>query len=180
MEYEFVLTLNSVPAPDQKAVDALFEADCDDATLCYRLGRAYLDFSREASSFKEAVLSAIRDVKKAWPEAEVLCVDECDLVSQSDIARRIGRSRQQVYQYVNAERGPGDFPPPVYHLSEESPLWTWCSVAHWLRQNDMISEEVERQAWEVAIINNALELHNQRRFAPELADEVLQSIGDIY
>jgi len=45
--------------------NALFEAGCDDATASIRYGLLYLEFSRVSSSFKEAILSAIRDVRKA-------------------------------------------------------------------------------------------------------------------
>ncbi len=116
-------------------------------------------------------------MKKARVGADVLRVDNCDLVTQADIARRVGRSRQLVHQYITGERGPGGFPPPVCHVSDESPLWTWCEVAYWLWQNDMIKEDVVLEAQHIAIINAVLELHHQKQLAPDLINEVSQSVA---
>jgi len=176
-EHDFVLVLTGVPELDSRVEDALFEAGCDDATLSVRCGRTFLTFSRTAATLKDAILSAIRDVKKADIGADVLRVDDCNLVTQADIARRIRRPRQQIHQYITGERGPGGFPAPACHLCDESPLWYWCEVASWLWQNDMIKEEVLRAAEQVSIINAVLELRNQRQVDPQLADEVLHSIS---
>src|SRR5205823_13689194 len=89
----------------------------------------------------------------------------------------MGRSRQLVHQYLTGERGPGDFPPPVCQLADDSPLWAWCEVASWLRQNDMIKEHVLRAALEVAIINSVLELEHQKQRAPQLTREVLRAVA---
>ena len=66
--YEFSLILSGVDlTPDKE--NALFESGCDDATIAVRFGRVFLTFDRLAVSFKEAILKAIRDVKKAGVEA---------------------------------------------------------------------------------------------------------------
>ena len=175
-EHDFTLSLTGITELTQAAEDALFAAGCDDATISARSGRVFLTFSRVAPTLKDAILSAIRDVKKADIGAVVLRIDECNLVTQADIARRIGRSRQLVHQYIRGERGPSGFPPPACQLTDESLLWYWCEVAYWLRQNDMIKEDVLREAQEVAAINSVLELQQQRQWAPELVDEILQSV----
>src|SRR5712692_6543367 len=112
-EYDFTLVLTGFTELSSATEHALFEAGCDDATLSVRFGRVYLTFSRPAPTLKDAILSAIRDVRKAKIGADVLRVDNCDLITQSDVARRIGRSRQLVNQYITGSRGPGGFPPPV-------------------------------------------------------------------
>jgi hypothetical protein len=150
----------------------LFEAGCDDATLSVRCGGVYLTFSRTAAALKDAILSAIRDVTRAKIGAKVLRVDLCDLVAQAEIARRIGRSRQAVHQYMTGQRGPGGFPGSDCHIDDDSPLWTWCEVAVWLRANDMIKEEALREAQETAVINSTLEYVHQKERDPELAREV--------
>jgi hypothetical protein len=175
-EYDFALALAGVTELTPEIEDALFEAGCDDATPSVRFGRVYLTFSRTAPTLQEAIFSAMRDVKKAAVGADVLRIDTCDLVTQADIGRRIGRSRQLVHQYITGERGPKGFPPPVCHIADESPLWMWCEVAYWLRQNDMIKEDDLREARLVAMINNVLELKHQRRLDPQLAEEVLKSV----
>src|SRR4051812_30855413 len=106
-EHDFALVLTGVNAIDSRVEDALFAAGGDDATLSLRSGRAFLTFSRRAPSLKEAILSAISCVRKSGIGADVLRVDYCNLVTQSDIARKIGRSRQLVHQYMTGARGPG-------------------------------------------------------------------------
>ena len=175
-EYDFALVIGGVPELNAAVEDALFEAGCDDATLSIRYGLLYAEFSRTAASLQDAILSAVRDVRKAGVGAEVLRVDECDLVTPSEIARRIRRSRQLVFQYINAQRGPGGFPPPECHLSEGAPLWAWCAVSYWLAQNDIIRPEEGWNAEVVAAINNSLEAARQRRRHPDLVNEVAREL----
>ena len=106
----------------------------------------------------------------------VLRVDVCNLVTQSDIARKIGRSRQLVHQYMIGVRGPGGFPPPACNITENAPLWYWCEVAYWLWSNDLISQDVLQEAQEVAVVNSVLDLEHQRQIAPELTKEIMQSL----
>jgi hypothetical protein len=171
-EHEFVLVLSGVTELDPGIMDALFEAGCDDATPSVRFGRIYLTFAREAPSLKEAVLAAMRDVRRAGIGADVLCVDDCNLVSQSDIARRIGRTRQMIGQYVSGKRGPGNLPAPVCDIAEGHPLWRWCEVSYWLWQNGIVGEDVLNESRVVAVINSVLELLHQRQHDSSLVDEV--------
>lgn len=175
--HEFTLILTGITEVTTEAEDALFEAGCDDALISVRCGRLFLLFSRTASSLKDAILTAIRDVKAAKIGAEVLRVDACHLVSQADIARKIVRSRQLVHQYITGVRGPGGFPAPASGNTDTSPVWHWSEVAEWLYQNDMITEADFREALDVGVINSVLELENQRRRAPALADEVLRLVA---
>jgi hypothetical protein len=173
--HEFVLVLAGVTALDERLANALFEAGCDDATPSLRHGTIYLTFDREASSLKDAILSAIRDVMSTG--ATVKYVDDCNLVSQSDIARRIGRKRQQIEQYVSGKRGPGNFPGPVCYLTEGHPLWMWCEVSYWLCQNSIIGEDVLEESRVVAGINSVLDLIHQRQHDSGLLDEVFRLTG---
>jgi hypothetical protein len=176
-EYDFALVLDGIAQLTVEMENALFEGGCDDATISVRFGRVFLTFSRTATSFKEAILSAIRDVKKAKIGAEVLRIDVGNLVTQADIARHIGRSRQLVHQYLTGARGPGGFPSPACAITDGAPLWYWSEVAYWLWQNDMIQEDVLQKAQEVALINSALELQHQCDRNPVLTEEVLRETG---
>jgi len=176
-DYDFTLALTGVAEITREVEDALFAAGCDDATLSLRFGRVYLTFSRAADSLKDAILSAIADVHKAQIGANVLRVDECNLVTQAEIARNSGRSRQLIHQYIRGVRGPGNFPPPVCGLSTEPPLWYWCEVACWLAENNLIKQEMLRDAEELDVINNVLEMKHNREKKPELTNEVLRSLG---
>jgi hypothetical protein len=175
-EYDFALIVGGVPSLTTEVEDALFNAGCDDTTLSIQYGLLYVEFSRTAKSLKHAILSAIHDVQKAGVSAEVLRVDECSLVTASEIARRIGRSRQMVHQYMTGERGPGGFPPPECHLCEGSPLWAWCAVSYWLAQNDILRPEDSWNAEVVSAINNALEAARQRLRQPELVKEIAKEL----
>lgn len=177
-EHDFVLVLTGVTELTPEVENALFEAGCDDATISLRSGRVSLTFSRSAGSLKDAILSAIQNVRKSGIGADVLRVDECNLVTQAEIARRIGRSRQLVHQYITGTRGPGGFPPPACHITEAAPLWYWCEVAYWLWQNDMVAEDVVREAQVVDIINTVLEWQQQHRLEPDQAGEILRSLCD--
>lgn len=177
-EFDFALVLDGVFELTEAIENALFEAGCDDATLSVQYGRVYMEFSRTAESLKDAILSAIQDVRKANVGADVLRVDECNLVTPAEIARRIDRTRQQVHQYMTGQRGPGGFPPPVCYLTENAPLWAWCAVSYWLRQNDMIRPEVFQNAEVIEAINTALEIYQQRGRNPNLIEEIRRMVDD--
>jgi hypothetical protein len=172
-EHDFALVLTGITELTPEAEDALFQAGCDDGTVSVRSGRIYITFSRSAASLKDAILSAIQDVESAKIGAEVLRVDTCNLVTQADIARKIGRTRSLVYQYITSQRGPGGFPAPVCNITDGYPLWYWCEVAYWLRQNDMIKQDVATEAQEAALINTVLEMRYHRQVAPALSAEIL-------
>jgi transcriptional regulator with XRE-family HTH domain len=176
-EYDFALVLNGVPELTTEVENALFSAGCDDATFSIQYGHLYAEFSRVESSLQDAILSAIHDVQTARIGAEVLRVDECNLVTQAEIARRIGRSRQMVFQYISGQRGPGNFPPPECHLSEKAPLWAWCAVSYWLAQNNIIRPEESWNAEVVAAINNYLEAARQQERYPDLVRQIAEKVG---
>jgi hypothetical protein len=178
-EHDFALIIAGVPEFTERVENALFEAGCDDATFSIQYGQLHAEFSREAESLKEAILSAIADVRKADIGAEVLQVDDCNLVTQSDIARRIGRSRQLVHQYITGQRGPGNFPAPMCGLREDQPLWAWCAVSHWLAANNLIRAQVQHDALVVAVINNALEGRQQEEQDRELVKEIAGVVAGI-
>src|SRR5438445_11796888 len=104
--YCFTLLLTGIDDLTDEVANALFEAGCDDATPSMRNGVVRLGFDREAKTLKDALLTAIRDVKKSGVGAEVSRIDVDGLVTQSGIARRIRRSRQVVSQYITGQRGP--------------------------------------------------------------------------
>lgn len=175
-EHDFALIAAGIPELTQQVEDALFEAGCDDATLSMQYGLLYLEFSRSAKSLEEAIISAINDVEKAEIGAQVLRVDECNLVTASEIARRINRSRQLVHQYMTGKRGPGEFPPPECHLTDHAPMWAWCAVSHWLVQNNLLRPEEGWNAEVVDAINNYLEGERQRQRHPELLKRIQRDL----
>jgi hypothetical protein len=129
--HTFTLILSGVSEVTAELEDALFEAGCDDALLGSRDGVVFLDFSREASSFQEGVLSAIADVQSIG--ASIQRIEPDELVSMSEIARRTGRTRESIRLLATGLRGPGFFPPPVANLRQRSPIWRWTDAASWFQ-----------------------------------------------
>jgi hypothetical protein len=75
MEFEFAMTfkLDARRADPDELVERLGAAGCNDALVGIgRPGRIALHFTRDACSASEAVISAIRDVQAAIPEAEFI------------------------------------------------------------------------------------------------------------
>lgn len=171
-EFDFALVLDGIADLTDEVMNRLFDAGCGDATFSLRYGLVYAEFSREAESYQQAILTAIEEIRAARVNAEVLRVNACDLVTPANIARRIQRSRELVSQYISGNRGPGGFPAPECFLAEDKPLWTWCAVSYWLAQNNLIRPEVHRQAEFERIINGRLAAQRIRKANPELAAEV--------
>ncbi len=152
-EFEFVLVVDG-DVDDEATVDALFEAGCDDATFGSVDAVGFGEFEREADGFAEAVLSAITDVESV-DGVRVRRVEPDDLVTLSEIAERMGRTRESVRLLAAGERGAGDFPPPVSHLRSRFRLWRWSDVAVWA---GVVSDQERDRARFVALVNAALEL----------------------
>lgn len=128
--YEFKLVF-AVPAAID--VDALTErlaaAGCDDATLGVGLrGRVALLFAREAGSAAQAVLGAIRAVRRAVPEGRLLEASP-DLVGLTDVAELVGVSRQNVRKLLFAS---APAPPAPVHGGRPT-IWRLAKVLRWLR-----------------------------------------------
>jgi len=60
---QFTLILKNVDENTLGLEDALYAAHCDDALINFRNGTVFLDFNRKAPSFKEAIISAIKQVE---------------------------------------------------------------------------------------------------------------------
>ena len=84
-------------------------------------------------------------------------VDSDDFVTVPEIAERLGRSRQSVYQLVNGERGAGDFPAAVSSTRGKGKVWDWSEVAAWAG----VDYDHERAAT-IAAVNGALALRSAK------------------
>ncbi len=129
-EYEFTLrfVLPSPEADVDRIVDALYGHGCDDALIGIgRPGRLGLDFTRAAGSAREAVLSAIADVRKAVPGATLVEVTP-DLVGVADLATMFSCSRQNMWKLVMSRRSTA--PAPAHEGT--SSLWHLGPLLRWL------------------------------------------------
>lgn len=176
-EYDFALVIDGIGDLTDDVMDRLFKAGCDDATFSLRYGLVFAEFSREADSYSQALLSAISNVHAAGVGAGVLRVNTCDLVTPADIARRIDRSRELVSQYISGNRGPGKFPPPECFLADDKPLWMWCAVSYWLAENSLIRPEEYREAQFVWVVNEWLSSQRSRQENPELISQIEKALA---
>jgi hypothetical protein len=180
-EYEFTLILSGVQELTPRVLDAFYEAGCSDALFGMREGVAYAEFARESDSLLDALLSAIRDVEVAGVGAKVEHVEPDELVTMSDIARRLEVTREGVRKWVAGLRGPGNFPPPAGGLTGRSPLWHWTDVVQWGVENHVAALQQEQDVTgflafgkHIVALNAALSL---RRCAPlDEATRLFQSI----
>jgi len=147
-EYEFILKFS---LPDNQAdpeifIDKLAEAGCDDALIGIGCsGRIALDFTRVSSSALEAVLSAIKDVKRAIPDAGLIEAAP-DLVGLTDVADILGFSRQNMRKLML--KNP-DFPPP-FHDGKPS-IWHLAKILRWMDKKNMYP--IEESLLDIATIN---------------------------
>lgn len=138
---------------DVDGADRLFEAGVDDGFPESGPQGHSIGFDREAESFQDAVLSAIKEVESA--QFDVLRVEPDEFVSAADVADRTGRSRQSISSLVGGRRGPGGWPAPVAG-NVRSPLWRWSDVAVWFEAFDGTQTVDRAEAAFVAAVNELL------------------------
>jgi DNA-binding IclR family transcriptional regulator len=71
-----------------------------------------------------AVSHLVERVTKAARGGVALRIDQ-DLVSVSDIARRVSRTRESVRLLIDGKRGPGGFPAPLGTVGDGIRIWPW-------------------------------------------------------
>lgn len=145
-------------------LDSFYEAGCDDALIGFGApGRLAFEFSREAGSAHVAVCSAIEDIQKVVPRAELTEVGP-DLVNLAEAAELLGCSRQNLRKYASGEIKTltVSFPAPVYSGSPS--LYRLMNLAEWAVESGrmQIAPEVIDLA-EVAACYNAERFQNEWR-----------------
>jgi hypothetical protein len=173
-EYEFELVLEGADLAREEVVRQLYAAGLDDATVSRSGGRVVLTVAREADTFADALVSAIRQVESV-PGVRVLKVAPDELVNAADIAHRTGRTRSSVGMLISGERGHGDFPAPAVHHSGGNPLWRWPEVEAWFADREGRPIDQQR-ATLMAAVNAALEI---RRARANLAASERQKLADL-
>src|SRR5260370_34848161 len=113
MEYEFTLKLKLPPddANADEVVERLGMAGCNDALIGIgQPGRIALRFTRDDDSAEKAIISALKDVKRAIPEANLLAGGP-DFVRLPDVAERRAAARQNRRMLMTTHRS--SCPPAV-------------------------------------------------------------------
>lgn len=164
-EYEFILkyALTDQNADSSQYLDALFEAGCDDAMIgTGKTGSIALEFVREAASADEAVLSAIADLKKAIPDAELIEVSP-DLVTPTEIASVIGCSRQNIQKIIaNPKKR---FPNPI-HQSSAGGIWHLEPVLRWFMEDGVSINQNLLEIAEISMTANLI--HQSQKVNPRI------------
>ncbi|MDI6934739.1 DNA-binding protein [Serratia sp. Se-PFBMAAmG] len=141
MEYEFTLKYQLQEDDDvDLLLERLAEAGCDDAVVGVgQPARLALAFVRESQSARQAIESALHDVRAAIPSARLIEATP-DLVGLTDIAHVIGVSRQNMRKLMLSHMH--SFPAPIHEGSTS--LWHLVEVLAWLqaRGSYAIGQEV--------------------------------------
>lgn len=159
MELEFGMKfkIGQEGADPRELVERLADAGCDDAVIgTGKPGRIALEFAREARSAKEAIVSALRDVKRAIPDAELIEVTP-DFVGLTDVAELIGVSRQNMRKLMLSH--PDTFPAPVHEGSTS--VWHLADVLKWLA--DRGDYAIEKPLLDVARVAMQINLAKEAR-----------------
>jgi hypothetical protein len=134
-EFEMIFSLAGSFGDPDDIVNALFEAGCDDAIIgVAKRDRIGLGFAREAKSAGQAMAAAEREVRKALSGAELIEVRP-DLVNLSDMAERLGYSRQNMQKYASGNGG--SFPHPAHVGAPD--VWHFYDVLLWLRDEKQVA-----------------------------------------
>jgi hypothetical protein len=148
MEYEFTLRLKLAAddADADEVVERLGIAGCDDAVVGIgQPGRIALNFIRDDDSAEKAVISALKDVKRAIPGAKLLEVSP-DFVGLTDVAELVGVTRQNMRKLMTTHTD--SFPAAVHEGS--TAIWHLAHVLQWL--NDRDGYRIEQALIDVAYI----------------------------
>jgi hypothetical protein len=160
-QYDFTLSF-ALPQKDvdpEVFVEQLYGDGCDDALIGIgQHGRIALDFTREASSAGEAVLSALSDVQRVIPGARLIEASP-DFVGLTDIANLLGFTRQNMRKLL-VKSGP-NFPLPVH--AGKTAIWHLSTVLDWLtgekgRNLDRSLIEISRVNMQCNLFKEAAEL----------------------
>jgi hypothetical protein len=158
---QFVLLVDQLPSDRQ--LDELCERHRD-VVVTFHADEGYAEvaFDREAPTLIDAILSGVRDLDR-FGLAATQVRDDDDFVTLSDIADRIGKSREAVRLWSLGRLGPGGFPLP-FNFNSSTSYYRWSQVAPWLRTK--LGMDVPDPEPVLAAINLALQL---RAIAPRVS-----------
>lgn len=153
--FELIYALSDTDENIDSYVDRLYENGCDDALIGIGVtGEIALDFIRESASAYDAINSALENVSRVIPHAQLIEATP-DLASTSDIAKVLGYSRQNIRNLI--ENHKSSFPLPV-HKGNPS-LWHLCNVLAWFKERNHL--KIDDALIDVATINMQLNLFKE-------------------
>jgi hypothetical protein len=163
----FRLVLSDARATEDYAMaDALYASGFAGAIFGARAGVAYVELDALEGEFEQIVLDAIDALERAAEGLFVLRVEPDELVSASQIARRMARSRQSVSQLIAGERGPGGFPAAVTFIDAQTRVWRCADVAAWFAEYEgdvQAGNTIAHEGEFLAAVNGALSAREHLR-----------------
>ena len=164
-EYEFTLKfrLPDANADPGQFIDALAETGCDDAAIGIgQQGRIALDFTREAASALDAIISAIQAVKAAIPDAELIEASP-DFVGLTDVADLVGCTRQNMRKLMVSNLA--TFPVAVHEGSQA--IWHLRPVLAWFSETQ--KRAIDRSLIEISEVTMKVNIAKEARRVPGAA-----------
>lgn len=161
MEYIFTLKyqLAESDCNHDELVERLIEGGCDDAIIGIgQPGRIALEFTRESSDARSALLSAMANVKAAIPTAKLIEAAP-DFVGLTEVGEVVGVTRQNMRKlwvmHVTT------FPTPVHEGS--ATVWHLADILIWLQTKGTYNVEptlmeVAKTAKQINVAKEAAQL----------------------
>jgi len=151
-EFDLKFSLPKTAKDPEFFVERLGEADCTDALVGIgQTGRIAFHFTRDSNSAFEAVLSAVKDIKQAIPEASLIEAAP-DLVGLSDIADILGYSRQNIRKLMMNNLS--SFPTPIHE--GKTLLWHLSTILTWVKKRNRY--QVDEHLLDIASTNMQLNI----------------------
>ncbi|HVE68588.1 MAG TPA: hypothetical protein VNB64_08410 [Solirubrobacteraceae bacterium] len=169
-EIDFQIAGATEDAPDEYFIRAGDSDQLQDGVPCGPDADGIFEahFGRDLPRYEDAVLSALRDIRIVFPEAQLLEVRPDSLVTLDDIAERTGRTHESVRLLVKGKRGPGGFPAPAGGgRRQRSKVWRWYEVERWFEEELGVEVPGHRHGAFLAAVNQLLEL---QRVVPHVPD----------
>ncbi|MCL4433973.1 MAG: hypothetical protein M1399_04285 [Actinobacteria bacterium] len=132
--FEVGLAVRGIDLDNDGQIAQVFDMFGDDVQVSGSSNNGMVHLLLDTDDPLIATNDAITQLESRLPEVKVFRVDT-DLVAIPDIARRIGRSRENVRQFADGTRGPGGFPVPDGTVGDAIRVWRWANVEPWLRNN---------------------------------------------
>jgi predicted DNA-binding transcriptional regulator AlpA len=136
--------------------DQVFETLAEVPHILWRAQGAFATATAtaDADSPLQAAEAVVQQVIDRVPSASPMRLDE-DLVAISDVASRVGVTREAVRNWANGARH-ANFPLPRGIVGDRIKVWAWSDVNAWLRENLNLGDPEEcPAAHDAALINAA-------------------------